>query len=141
MRVKYILSTICLAVLIASCEKPLTAAQKIEILENTRLEEIADMHRQQAECQAMAIEFSRTPDGEKIVKSCWDVLRVTNEATQRVLASIDKRISELNREQMKSNPLNKFDAKPGPYDDILKGETVSASPRLVPFNGKLDGEK
>ena len=103
----------------------MTPEQKVQMLEDQKLEIIADLHRQQAECQAQAIEFANTPIRAEVVASCVDAYRVMANASRTTLENIDKRIVEIRREQAMSNPFNRFDAKP-------------ETPNLVPFNGKLD---
>lgn len=125
-------------VLLASCSKAMTPDEKIRMLEAGKRQVYADLHRQQAECHAQAIESASTPMGDKVVSSCLEAYRISVEASLKILASFDKRIAEIEREQRKNSPFNQFDTpKPGMYDDILNGKPTSG---LVPFGGKLDRE-
>lgn len=87
-------SVICLA-----CNQNMTAEQKIAALENQRLEIIADLYRQQAGCQAQAIEFANMSNRESVVESCVDTHRLMVEASQRSIDNIDRRIAEINLER------------------------------------------
>lgn len=102
-----------LAMLLLGCSKRMTAEQKIEMLENQRLEIIADLHRHRAECEAQAIEFANVPMRDSVVSSCMEGFRAMVEAAQITMGNLDRRITELQ----------------------------PAWPALVPFSGKLDGEK
>jgi hypothetical protein len=104
-------------VLLESCSNPMTAEQKITMLENQKLEILADLHRQQAECQAQAIEFANVKGGEKVVSSCMESYRKMRDAAQTSIDLLERRIVEINPSQ----PPRK--------------------PALIPFEGKLDGEK
>lgn len=101
------------ALLLPGCSKRMTAEQKIEMLESQRLEIIADLHRHRAECEAQAIEFANVPMRDSVVSSCLDGLRAMVEASQATLGNLDRRITELQ----------------------------PAWPALVPFSGKLGGDK
>lgn len=110
---KRLIGTALSAAVALSCSQAMTAEQKIEMLESQRLEILSDLHRQKAECEAQAIEFSTSPERVKVVSACLDSHRKAVEIAQRSLADIDKRISEIRREK----------------------------PSLAQFSGKLDAEK
>lgn len=104
---------IVVVLLLPGCNKRMSAEQKIRMLEGQRLEILADLHRQQAECQAQAIEFANMPMRDSVVSSCLEGFRVMVEASQITLGNIDRQIVELR----------------------------PAGPALIPFSGKLDREK
>lgn len=104
-------------VLLQSCSKAVTAEQTITILENQKLEILADLHRQQAECQAQSIEFANAKGGEKVVNGCLDSYRKMRDVAQTSIDLLDRRIAEI-------DPAN-----------------APRKPTLIPFDGKLDGEK
>lgn len=87
-------SVICLA-----CNQKMTAEQKITALENQRLEIVADLYRQQAGCQAQAIEFANMSNRESVVESCVDTHRLMVEASQRSIDNIDRRIAQLSAQK------------------------------------------
>lgn len=111
-------------VLLAGCSGP-TPGERIASLEAERAAIHADLVRQQAECQAQAIEFASLPNGQQVVLSCLEAYRALAESSNLVVEALDKRIAEIQREQLKNNPFNRFDERP----------------KLIPFDGKLDGEK
>jgi ribosome maturation protein Sdo1 len=99
------------AALLVSCSKPMTAEQRLQMLESQQREIIANLHRQKAECQAKAIEFSGTEGVEKIVGSCLETLRFMVETSRVTLENFDKHIAQAHNQQMKDNPFNQFDGK------------------------------
>lgn len=111
----------------------MSAAEKIAMLETQRQEIVADLYRQQAECQAQAIEFANTPVRAKVVTSCLDAYRVMAEASIKIISNFDRRIDQIRREQLENAPLNQIDGKPKLMTDKEVG--------LSPIEGKLDGEK
>lgn len=127
MNLKWIAAAVFLLPL--GCGKAMTPKQKIAMLEGQRLEIIADLHRQQAECQAQAIEFANSPMRDSVVSSCVETYRVMHAASMRIMADFDKRIAEI-EQQNKPKDLDLT------YDPNWKPPSG-----LVPFNGKLDNEK
>lgn len=113
------------AALLISCSEPMTEEQRFEMLESQRREIIANLHRQKAECEALAIEFSGTDGAERIVGGCQETLRLMVDMSQVTLANFDKNIAHTRNKQLKDNPFNQFDA----------------TPSLLPVNGKPNGEK
>lgn len=106
-----ITATACAALLLLGCSKPMTPEEKIAMLDSQRREILANLHRQQAECQAQAIEFSGTPSGEKIIEGCRDTFRFMVDTSRTTLENFDARIAEIREQQMKDNPFNQFDEK------------------------------
>lgn len=72
----------------------MSAEQKITMLESERLQVYADLHRQKAECQAQAIEFGSE---HNIVESCLTTLQVMADSSSKIVASIDRRLEEIER--------------------------------------------
>ena len=83
---------IVLAVALVGCS--VSKEEKLAQLADQRAQVFADLHRQQAECQAQAIEFA---GDRNIVESCVAALQVMAEASANVVASIDKRSAEIGR--------------------------------------------
>ena len=79
----------------ASCGKPMSTAEKIAMLENQQREITADLYRQQAECNAHAIEFAADPNRQAVVTACAEALRTMMIAAQPVLANLNDRINAL----------------------------------------------
>lgn len=125
MNMRLITATITLVAsqVLFGCDKPMTPAQKIKMLESQKMSIFADLHRQQAECNAQAIESANDQHREKVVSACWEVYRLSSESSQLVLSSLDKRIAEVTGSELPA-----------------KTKTED-QPKLIPFNGKLDGEK
>lgn len=115
MNAKRILALLVVSASAVSCGQKMTAEQKIRMLEEQRLEILADLHRQQAECQAQAIQFADSPMREKVVSGCLDGYRFMVDVSQKSLDNLDRRIAEISVE--------------------------AKQPGLIPFNGKMDGEK
>jgi len=80
--------------LLAACSGP-TTEQRIASLEAERAAIHADLLRQQAECQAQAIEFQGNP---RVALACADALRTTAETAALVIGTIDGRIDALRRD-------------------------------------------
>ena len=89
-------ATIC-AALVISCGNPVTDEQRVNSLEAERSQIIADLHRQEAECQAQQIEFSNTPNGDKIAEKCFDAYRKMLDISRNSIERIDRRIAEIGR--------------------------------------------
>lgn len=104
-----------LAIAAAACGQTMTAEQKIRMLEGMRMEIMADLHRQQAECRAQAIEFADSPMRDRVVSSCFESYRFMVDVSQKSLDNLDRRIAEIGAEAKR--------------------------PGLIPFSGKLDGER
>lgn len=131
----------------------MTPEEKIRRLESQRLEVMADLHRDMAECQAQSIEFANSDQHAKVVNACFEAHRAMVDISQQNMAIIDKRIAQIAKASGKKNPFDQFDGpkkltaeeyldrKPGPYDDILNGSAPDIPSRLAPFNGKIDAEK
>lgn len=67
-------------------------ADKIAGMEANRAAILADLFRQQAECQAQAIEFS----GDRhILEACIETYRLSAENAAIVITAIDRRIAEV----------------------------------------------
>lgn len=69
-----------------------TAIKKLDMLEASRREAIADLHRNQAECQALMIE---APDIPEMHRVCWETHAAVRKMTAGLLSDIDKRIAEI----------------------------------------------
>lgn len=97
------------------CGNQMTPEEKLKMLENQRnvltREFMADQHRQRAECQAQAIEFSGDPLQGKVAESCMETVRFMVKTSRETIERIDKQIAEIRREQQKENPFNHFDGK------------------------------
>ena len=98
-----------------SCGQKMSAEQKIRMLESQRREIVADLHRQKSECEAQAIEFGDSPIRDKVIGGCFDSLRFMVDVSQKSLDNIDRRIAEIGATERR--------------------------PGMIPFNGKLDGER
>lgn len=61
------------------------------MMEANRAAILADLFRQQAECQAVAIEFS----DRRIIEACVETYRSSAESAAIVIAEIDRRIAEV----------------------------------------------
>ncbi len=84
-----------LCLLLAGCSsQEELRAEKIAKLEQLRRETYADLVRQKAECQAYAVEFG---GNAKIVDACVETLRMTVEMASVTIATIDKRLTEIER--------------------------------------------
>jgi len=69
-------------------------ADKIAMMEANRAAIIADLFRQQAECQAQAIEFS----GDRhVLEACIETYRLSAESAAIVITAIDERITAVRR--------------------------------------------
>lgn len=78
--------------LVTSCGFGDSVEQKRAKLNALRQETSANLFRQRAECQAVAIEFS----GDRMmVDNCMDTLRAMTEMAQNTIADIDRRMREL----------------------------------------------
>lgn len=73
----------------------MSADEKIAMLETQRQEIVADLYRQQAECQAQAIEFANQPNGHAVVSTCMEAFRVMTIASQSTLDDLATRIETL----------------------------------------------
>lgn len=110
------------ALLFMGCSQTVTPEEKIERLENQRSvltrEFLADLHRQKAECEAQAIEFSGDPLQARTVEGCLETLRFMAKTSRGAIERIDKQIAEIRNEQLKDNQFNRFEAKPNPFDQF-----------------------
>lgn len=88
-------SALICAVLVLACGEPMTDGAKLELLEGQRQEIIADLTRQQAECQAQAIEFANAPNRNVVVESCTESVRTMAELSRHSISDIDQRIAEI----------------------------------------------
>lgn len=81
-----------IALLLAGCaSEEQICLEKIEKLDVMRREAAANLHRQQAECQAVAIEFK----GDRmLVDNCMDTFRKMADITRDTVSMIDKRMGE-----------------------------------------------
>ncbi len=90
-----ILIALALTFILTGCGSPEELrAEKIAKLEQLRRETYADLIRQKAECQAFAVEFG---GNTKIVATCLETLRMTVEMANVTVATIDKRLAEIER--------------------------------------------
>lgn len=107
--------SVMLAIPLLGCGNSITPEEKLKMLESQRnvltREFMADQHRQRAECQAQAIEFSGDPLQKEVTSSCMDTVRFMAETSRGTIERIDKQIAEIRREQQKENPFNQFDGK------------------------------
>jgi hypothetical protein len=89
MKTAILLVSIAVAACSASPEE--LCAAKVAKLESMRREAQADLIRQRAECQAVAVEFI----GDRMmVDNCLDTLKFTAQTTQSTLALIERRYGE-----------------------------------------------
>lgn len=63
-------------------------------LNAARVETLADLVRHEAECKAIAIEFSSDPLRNQVVSSCLETHRAMLEMARHSLADIDRRLAE-----------------------------------------------
>lgn len=96
-----LIAAIPLVALVLSCGPAMTAEQKREALLSERTQVYADLHRQKAECQAQAIEFS---GDRRIAENCMATFEAMVDASRKTIALIDKRIEEI--ESTKLIPFN-----------------------------------
>lgn len=80
----------------------MSAAEKIAMLDNQKQEIMADLYRQQAECNAHAIEFAGQPNRQEVISTCMEAARTMAIASQTAIASINERIEALQREKASS---------------------------------------
>lgn len=76
----------------------MSAAEKIAMLESQRQEITADLYRQQAECNAHAIELAGDPNRQAVVTTCLEAFRTMTIAAQPVIANLNDRIDALRKD-------------------------------------------
>lgn len=101
------------ALTLVGCGNSMTPDEKIRMLEGTRQEILADMHRHRSECEAQAIAMANQPGQARFIAACMETYAAIAKQNQAVFADIDRRISEIRPEA----PV----AGRGAYDDILNG--------------------
>lgn len=90
-----------------ACEAEL-CAEKLAQLDALRKESQADLFRQQAECKAIAIEFS----GDRmLVDNCMETHRLMAEIARRMFADIDKRMKDPDMKRCRANQFDSLDEK------------------------------